>query len=227
MVYLYRILRYWAYLLVLVPLFTDWVETGHLPRAPRETLTEFTVGIILAIGISIIYRDMAKLQAMAQTDALTGLFNRRRFFERLEQEVARAQRLDIPLSLAYLDVDEFKAINDEHGHATGDQVLREVAHLLAHGERRWVDSCFRLGGDEFAVLLECAPAGDAAHALHRIVGEHGRECAALRRHRVRLSYGVAQLLAGETADAFLHRADALMYETKRQPERERLSVPDG
>lgn len=223
MAYLYRILRYWAYLLVLVPLFTDWIETGHLPRAPRETLTEFTLGIILAVGISIIYRDMARLQAMARTDALTGLMNRRCFFERLEQEVARAGRLNLPLSLAYLDVDDFKAINDQRGHAAGDRVLRDVGRLLACGERRWVDGCFRLGGDEFAVLLVGAGAADAAEALHRIMREHGRDYPALR--RLRLSYGVAELLAGETADAFLHRADALMYETKRRPARERLSIP--
>ncbi len=224
MTYLRRLVRYWAYLLVLVPLFTDWLETGHLPRAPRETLTEFTLGIILAVGIRIIYRDMAKLQEMAQTDHLTGLCNRMRFFERLEHEVARAQRLKTPLCLAYLDVDKFKSINDQGGHAEGDQVLREVGTLLAHGERRQVDSCFRLGGDEFAVLLVGTHRDDATNALRRVVREGASTCPALCRHRVRLSYGVAELLPGEDAQAFLHRADSLMYQTKRDPGRERLQA---
>lgn len=212
------LVRSWAYVLVLVPTVTDWLETGHLPRGPRELITEVVVGAMLAVGIRIIYRDMARLRAMAETDALTGLYNRRKFFADLEREVVRARRLGTALSLAYVDVDAFKAINDRHGHAEGDAVLREVAQLLRAGERRQVDACYRLGGDEFAMLLVGADREEAVRAIHRTAHNRAITCPALHRHSVALSVGVAELHRNESADEFVHRADATMYANKRGSE---------
>jgi diguanylate cyclase (GGDEF)-like protein len=216
--------RSWAYVLALVPVITDWLETGHFPRGPRDLITEVVVGAMLAVGIRIIYRDMARLRTMAETDALTGVCNRHKFFIDLEREVVRARRLGTALSLAYVDVDAFKAINDHHGHAEGDRVLREVAQLLRAGERRQVDSCYRLGGDEFAVLLVGADREAAVQAIRRTAHNHAVGCPALQRHKVELSFGVAELDHRESPDEFLHRADATMYDNKRGDGANRLTV---
>ncbi|MEJ2346692.1 MAG: GGDEF domain-containing protein [Gammaproteobacteria bacterium] len=214
----------WAYVFVVTPLLTDWMETGHLPRRPREFITEVVLGIMLAVGIRIIYRDMARLRTMAETDSLTGLYNRRKFFEDLEHEVIRAQRLGTALSLAYIDVDDFKVINDAHGHAAGDRVLQDIAGLLVSGERREVDSAYRLGGDEFAVLLVGANADEAGAVLERTRQQHGSDFQTLRRLQVSLSYGIAELDPNESPHAFTRRADAMMYDAKRREHSKRLRL---
>ena len=94
------------------------------------------------------------LEAREQSlrDELTGLYNRRLFMERLEQEIARADRYQISLGCLIADIDSFKGVNDSFGHVVGDQVLRAVAKIFARRTRR-SDVVARIGGDEFAVLL--------------------------------------------------------------------------
>ncbi len=205
----------WAYIMVIVPLLTDWIETGHLPSTPRETVTEFMLGFILAVCVKIIYWEEDELQAMAVTDPLTGLFNRRRFFHDLSTWVARAQRQKIPILLAYLDIDGFKAINDTYGHEEGDMVLKEVALLLRSSVRKEVDMCYRLGGDEFAVLLIGAGASTGLDVLIRTRRTKQERDGILDRHKVTFSIGVAELMPQETRDSLLKRADHLMYAAKR------------
>ncbi|HRD48873.1 MAG TPA: diguanylate cyclase, partial [Candidatus Contendobacter sp.] len=103
----------------------------------------------------------AELERLATTDGLTGLTNRRRLFEHLEQEVYRARRYGTALSLILFDIDHFKRINDNWGHAAGDCVLREIAHE-AHRLLRKADTAGRYGGEEFVVLL---PETDLAEAM--------------------------------------------------------------
>ena len=159
-----------------------------------------------------------RLQDQAVRDALTGLFNRRYLGETLERELARSTREGRPLSLVLLDVDRFKALNDAHGHAAGDQVLQALGRLLAEQSRQGDVAC-RHGGDEFVVLLPGAPA-DAARAR----AELWREAfAALRLPfaggplSATLSLGVAGFPAhAGGADELLRRADAALYEAKRR-----------
>jgi len=108
----------------------------------------------VAIEHARLYR---RVQDQAITDGLTGLFNHRYFYERLEQEIARARRYGTPVSLLMIDLDDFKAFNDRHGHLAGDAVLREIAKVLGSELRAKVDIAARYGGEEFAVILPNTP----------------------------------------------------------------------
>ncbi|HEV7493394.1 sensor domain-containing diguanylate cyclase [Baekduia sp.] len=109
------------------------------------------------------------LSEQARTDELTGLFNRRHFHERLAAELARAQRDGAPVGLVLLDVDDFKRVNDVHGHPVGDQVLVAFGEVLA-GHVRAGDVVCRTGGEEFGVILPNADEREAAHCADRLVG---------------------------------------------------------
>ncbi|HSW28499.1 MAG TPA: diguanylate cyclase [Longimicrobiales bacterium] len=161
-------------------------------------------------------RAYADLERLARTDPLTGLANRRDFMERLEQEVERSDRYVRPLSLVSLDLDHFKSVNDTHGHAAGDEVLREAARAL-RSVCRDVDLAARMGGEELALLL---PETDAAGA--RIVAERVRERIAGAAHRspsgqafrVTASLGVATARTGASGEALLQAADEALYRAK-------------
>ena len=154
----------------------------------------------------------------ASHDSLTALPNRGHFIERIEAAVAKAQRAECALAALYLDLDGFKAINDLHGHAIGDEVLRIVAARLVHALRA-DDMVGRLGGDEFACLLSNPP-GDGQ--LHHLVDKLIATVSAPLRLgtieiSVRPSIGVAIFPAdGDSAEALLSHADAAMYRAKRQ-----------
>jgi diguanylate cyclase (GGDEF)-like protein len=123
-------------------------------------------------GLAALAYDNARhrelLSEQARTDELTGLFNRRHFHERLAAELARAQRDASPVGLALLDVDDFKRVNDVHGHPVGDQVLVAFGEVLA-GHVRAGDVVCRTGGEEFAVILPDADAREALRAAERLV----------------------------------------------------------
>ncbi len=108
----------------------------------------------VAIEHARLYR---RVQDQAITDGLTGLFNHRYFYERLEQEIARAKRYGTPVSLLMIDLDDFKAFNDRHGHLAGDAVLREMAEVLGSELRAKLDIAARYGGEEFAIILPNTP----------------------------------------------------------------------
>lgn len=211
-----RLLTNWIYLLVLTPFITDVIENGRFPARPREYVTEVLMGILIAVGLVIIRRQVAMLRKVAETDALTGLLNRRRFMTDLEQEVKLSDRLQASLSLIYIDVNEFKLVNDTHGHSVGDAVLREIGQLLHHTARRDVDYCYRVGGDEFALLLIGVSVQQSEDMLNRLQTQPLDYYKHLYRHGVTLSYGIAHLQARESAGSFLHRADAMMYRRKMQ-----------
>ena len=109
-----------------------------------------------------------RIERLAITDGLTGIYNHRYFFERLTQECARARRYGTALSLLMLDIDDFKQFNDEYGHPLGDQVLRDVARILQTGLRRGVDLAARYGGEEFVVILPHTPIDGAGVVSERL-----------------------------------------------------------
>lgn len=133
------------------------VETEH-----ERVWTDEEVELARALGdqaaVAIEHaRLYGRVQDQAITDGLTGLFNHRHFYERLEREVARARRYGTPVSVLMVDMDDFKAFNDRHGHVAGDAVLRELAEMLGSELRRRLDVVARYGGEEFAVILPNTP----------------------------------------------------------------------
>ena len=154
----------------------------------------------------------AELERMARTDGLTGCWNRRHFEERIRLQLARARRHGGALSLVLFDIDHFKAINDQHGHGVGDQVLCELASLM-RGSIRGSDLFSRWGGEEFAILAPGTPLNDAlglAEKLRAAIEAHDFAGAG----RVTISIGVAQLRAGDDLDSWFRRADLALYRAK-------------
>lgn len=159
--------------------------------------------------------DAARLKELSVTDGLTRLANHRHFQERLHEEFRRAQRYDDPLSLILLDVDHFKALNDEHGHQFGDEVLRAFADCLRRAVRE-TDFLARYGGEEFAVLLPRTHLGGALTVAERMSAELRRlRLGPDQRVEVTASFGVSsypgRAVTGpehlvRTADQALYRA---------------------
>jgi two-component system, cell cycle response regulator len=168
-------------------------------------------------------------QRLAATDALTRVLNRRAFLDRAAGEIARIERYGGTLSLALLDVDHFKSVNDRFGHATGDRVLVTVAKTVSDA-LRGSDVLARWGGEEFVVafpVIDASQARLAAERLRRAIESieipiEGRPEAL----RVTASLGVAELSRGETIESVVERADAAMYRAK-QGGRNRVEVEVG
>ena len=163
-------------------------------------------------------RTYARVQALATTDALTGLFNRRMFKERLEEGLARAERSRGPLTLVLLDIDHFKTINDTHGHPVGDQVLRELGAKMADMMRR-TDTAARYGGEEFALILEDTDVSGALVMAERLRREAARmvfDGAEGKTFGFTLSLGVAGVgLHADDPDSLVEAADQALYQAKR------------
>lgn len=154
-------------------------------------------------------RELARLERISITDPLTGLGNHRAFQEELRREVSRSHRHRYTLSLALVDLDDLKSINDTRGHMHGDHVLKAVAELL--GRHRLEDRAFRIGGDEYAVLLPHTNASGAAAMLDRHRTDAERSAGAT------MSVGIAQMEQGsQDGDRMREQADAALYEAKRR-----------
>ncbi|MBT9612214.1 MAG: GGDEF domain-containing protein [Burkholderiales bacterium] len=178
--------------------------------------------ILGSLGFILMEKERSDfaLRALAMTDFLTKTMNRRAFTERAEQEIAMAQRTGSPLALLMIDIDHFKLINDEHGHAAGDAVLVEVARIIGASVRKQ-DTLGRYGGEEFGVLL---PATDQAGAL--VLAEKLRSAVESMRYRVgresvsvTISTGVTVCQATCTTcrsdlNQLLDDADKALYQAK-------------
>jgi len=155
-------------------------------------------------------------ERLARTDALTGLANARAFTERLRQELARAQREGTPLCLGYVDVDNFKRINDAKGHAAGDELLREVAQGIRETVRA-SDVAARLGGDEFAVLFVGMRQDAAESTAQRLLARLQRIAELHSGVGLGASIGMAIYESPPaTAEEMIRSADAAMYEAKQR-----------
>ena len=161
----------------------------------------------------------AEVARQAVTDELTGLANNRRFGEALQRELERAERFGHPLGLVMIDLDDFKEVNDTHGHLQGDAVLREVADVL-RSHSRAVDEPARYGGEELAIVL---PETDLAGT--RLLAERIRAAVAERAvpHvndgdplHITASFGIASFpVDGTDRDGLIEAADSALYRAKR------------
>ncbi len=173
-------------------------------------------------------KELSRARLMSMTDELTGLPNRRAFVNRLADEVARVQRYGSLLSLAIIDLDSFKAVNDRYGHPAGDAVLRCYADDIFSVFRHH-DLVARYGGEEFAVLFPNTDSDGAERALYKVRGRAGALLCRTGDAEIPLpsfSAGLATYESGESPQAFIERADHALYRAKRLG-RDRIEVHSG
>lgn len=170
--------------------------------------------LVIAYALTLLRHSLQHEWELARTDWLTGLPNTRSFVESANHEIARTRRSGSPITVAYIDLDGFKAINDAMGHAAGDELLRQVARALRNGVRD-VDTVARLGGDEFAILLPDTGAAEAETVLDRLHPAM-TGVATAGNWPVRFSMGAVTVADPVDADDLIARADAAMYEAKRR-----------
>jgi diguanylate cyclase (GGDEF)-like protein len=187
----------------------------------------------IAAGVEKV-RLFGKIQQLSQIDALTGLYNRRVFQEKLQQEMNRRARTQKPLSLILLDIDRFKVFNDTYGHQEGDAVLRELADAVkAQCRHNTIDACCRYGGEEFAVIMPEVGLSTAVKAAERLRGAVERHPFGIRlRHpgtSVTVSVGVAGASGNEELgpEELLKRADEALYRSKKAGRNRVSSAPEG
>ena len=188
------------------------LDTSLQVRILNEVAYLTVVGVTIA-GLSQLRRTQSQLRLLATHDPLTTVLNARAFASQLAQELGRNRRYGRPLALIYLDLDDFKKVNDAHGHATGDAVLRLVADAMRSAVRQ-ADVVGRLGGDEFGVLMPETD-GTLAHAVAtRLAG--GIRTVFRGTPSVTASIGVVAVSGTEAgSDELLRKADQAMYEAKR------------
>jgi diguanylate cyclase len=203
---------------------------SHLERFATMTTFIVTIGRCMFLGIfssslkASLYQSGLKLkeaykriEELAELDELTGSFNRRCIMRMLDEEVTRSARSGSPCSIALIDLDHFKRVNDTYGHPTGDEVLRTFA-ITMFANIRSVDRFGRYGGEEFLLVLPDMPNEGAVPAMDRlraIVADLDWS-AFSPGLKVTLSAGVATLKPDETTDSFLARADSALYTAKAQ-----------
>lgn len=201
--------------------FTAFVADGFARTAPLPAVVlawnqvvQLGTFLALALLLGVLKEKLLAEQHAARTDHLTQVANRRAFVETAAVELERARRTGRPLTVAYLDIDDFKHVNDVQGHARGDALLASIAATLA-GATRTLDLVARLGGDEFGLLLVDTDGPTAESLLHRLraaldqaVAEPGSE--------VTFSIGAATFLQpARSVDEMMALADQLMYDAKR------------
>jgi diguanylate cyclase (GGDEF)-like protein len=181
------------------------------------------LSLALADRIGVMQRERKMLmqrerryRQMSITDDLSGLYNARYFWSKLDSEIKHAHDLGQPLGLVLLDVDDFKQFNDKYGHTEGDKVLSELGNLLKHTVRP-VDTPCRYGGEEFALVLPGALSTATHEVAERVRNTLGWRVFTPRdgiRARVTASLGTAQLLPGDDAESLVKRADRALYDAK-------------
>ncbi len=222
---------------LLVPLIFKDEPIGCLELVEKRAVRHFSAeeralaGTLAALAAVAIQnaRLFGDVEHLAITDGLTGLYNHRYFYDRLAQDVARAQRYDLPLSLLMIDIDDFKSYNDRCGHRAGDALLRELGRVLKSQTRQQIDLVARYGARDFALILPSTgghadgAAADGGLAAATVVGERIRtsiEGESFGTDQsppvITVSIGVASLPEHATsADALVDEADRALDRAKR------------
>lgn len=180
-------------------------------NAELEQQVALRTGELRQINTQLVAQN-AQLQALSVTDRLTGLYNRLRLDQVLEDELARFQRYGVAFALVLVDVDHFKAVNDTHGHAVGDQVLRQFADILRNNTRA-VDLVGRWGGEEFLVICR-ETQFDGALALAEKLRQDVSGFTFSTVGQRTASFGVTSAILGDTVAKMMARADAALYRAK-------------
>ncbi len=183
-----------------------------------ETTTVFLTIVVMSTfgyAFSVVTNNQrAALIKLATKDPLTGAGNRRALEAKLDEIVQKWKRTPVTASLIMLDLDHFKAVNDRHGHAKGDEILKSLTKIV-NLRIRVTDSLYRIGGEEFVIVLDGEDKTKASHLAEQLrTLVEANEL--MPDHDVTISLGVAELMAGENALQWLERADEAMYEAKRR-----------
>ena len=199
--------------------------SAHIERFTSNLATHFIerLASVVAICLENVINN-ERLKHIGLTDQLTGVNNRRYIEQRMQEEISRSQRERSSLSCLFIDIDHFKRVNDQYGHQSGDDVLREVAMLIKK-ELRLSDSLGRFGGEEFVVLLTQATLADAARIAERIRASVAKNLIAIADEhaplRITVSIGAASqtapdrnLSAEMACKQFLAQADKALYQAK-------------
>lgn len=205
------------------------IALGNRPDGFDEQMVQLLEPLVVTLGTLFHARDQEtarvaaekELLRLATRDALTGLANRRHFFDLAETSLTQTRRYGTPMTVALLDLDHFKHINDTHGHAAGDAVLSAFAEIL-RASLRDTDTPARIGGEEFAVLLPNTPLAEALNALERIRQTLDETPVQLDAQGERTIYATVSVGAVQwnvshlDVDSMLAHADAALYSAKRQ-----------
>ena len=190
-------------------------QYSHPAIAIWNAIVRFGFFLITSLLLTALRKSLHAQQYLARTDGLTGLYGRREFEDRLKHDLALAQRRKCVLTLAYVDLDDFKTVNDKHGHAGGDRVLRAIGRALG-GSVREADTAARIGGDEFALILpdtDGHPAQQAISKLTRVLHEALEAIG----WGVTCSIGVVTFVDSPSSpEHAVAVADELMYQVKRK-----------
>ena len=172
-------------------------------------------------------RKLEELKNLSIKDDLTGLFNKRQFYNRIRQEVERSNRYFRPLSLILMDIDNFKSLNDTCGHLCGDEILAGMGKIIKSAIRKQ-DIAFRYAGDEFTIILPETGIERATAVAERVRQAVENETPLLSIPsdiKVTVSIGVVEYLTDEEIKNFVHRADSAMYASKRKGRNKISMVP--
>lgn len=202
-------------------LYNGW-SAGAATNVATDLLLWSVLGVIMLALMVYVRAQRVRLQAeeekarhLARADALTGLGNRRAFDEALEAEMARSERAGSTVSVALVDIDRLKQINDEFGHLDGDRCLRQVAEAVKR-RARGGDRGFRWGGDEFALLLPDTDHEGAERAAARLASEVLSTCSDAEGRPLSVSWGAAEAIAGMTAEELLAQSDLALMVRKHE-----------
>jgi diguanylate cyclase (GGDEF)-like protein len=204
---------------LILPLTASGERFGTLELVGDSFTKEQRMNAASLAAHAVVALENARLHGMVERqaliDGLTGLANRRAAVDALHAEAARAQRLQTPLSVVLADLDGFKEVNDAHGHAVGDEVLRAFADVLRDTVRE-SDVAGRWGGEEFLLLLPGADLGGAVQLAERIrIGLAARRFASAPGLRVTASFGVAEYAGESNSEQLVAVADGALYRAKR------------
>ena len=190
-----------------------WGISLACPALIAPTMSWWAFDLVLKVE-----RAHEQLRLQSNVDHLTGIFNRRYFMDRLREEIDRAGRYGTSFAVAFIDVDNFKLINDEHGHLSGDEILRQLSQTCAQQVRE-IDTLARIGGEEFALLLPQTTPAEAEHLVERL-----RASVAATRAKVGDGWLDVTVSIGLTSasrntldvNGILRHADEALYAAKRQ-----------
>jgi diguanylate cyclase (GGDEF)-like protein len=195
------------------------IKSGAVRSHPAylywETVVLLGFLLIVALLLNSFKELLAKESSMARTDYLTGLANRRYFFEAVDGEISRSSRMESPFTITYIDADNFKNVNDTLGHHAGDRVLISISKVLKAHTRK-MDVVARLGGDEFAVLLPSAGSQDVQAVIGKMKQALFDE---MHRDGFPVTFSIGAVVFKQfpgTADNAVKMADSLMYEVKKE-----------